>query len=32
MKYLTLWRLLGIATGIWLLKVVICWIIGFFKD
>jgi hypothetical protein len=30
LRYLTLGNLLKFATGIWLLKIIVLWIIGFF--
>jgi hypothetical protein len=32
MKYLTLGNLLRIATGIWLVKIIVCWVIELFED
>jgi hypothetical protein len=31
MKYLTFWNLIKFATGIWLVKLILCWFMEIFK-
>jgi hypothetical protein len=31
-KHLTFWNLIKMATGIWLVKLVVCWVIDLFRD